>query len=93
MHITVPVLMPAILVAVLFRYIFAFRMFSEVWLVTGGGPARLHRSAGRVYLYQEAFRYNEFGIASATGWLMVAGSILLAIPYLRSLYKRTLTDA
>ncbi|MBN9498093.1 MAG: sugar ABC transporter permease [Alphaproteobacteria bacterium] len=91
-HITVPVLMPAILVAVLFRYIFAFRMFSEVWLVTGGGPARSTEVLA-VYLYQEAFRYNEFGIASATGWLMVAGSILLAIPYLRSLYKRTLTDA
>ena len=32
--------MPAILVALLFRYIFAFRIFSEVWLLTQGGPAR-----------------------------------------------------
>ena len=31
---------PAMLVAVVFRYIFAFRIFSEVWLLTGGGPAR-----------------------------------------------------
>lgn len=91
-HITVPILMPAILIAVLFRYIFAFRMFSEVWLVTGGGPARSTEVLA-VYLYQEAFRYNEFGLASATGWLMVAGSILLALPYLWSLYKRTLRDA
>jgi multiple sugar transport system permease protein len=89
-RITWPILMPAILVAVLFRYIFAFRMFSEVWLVTGGGPARSTEVLA-VYLYQEAFRYNEFGLAAATGWLMVVGSILLAIPYLRSLYKRTLT--
>lgn len=89
-RVTWPMLMPAILVAVLFRYIFAFRMFSEVWLVTGGGPARSTEVLA-VYLYQEAFRYNEFGLAAATGWLMVLGSVLLAIPYLRSLYKRTLT--
>jgi multiple sugar transport system permease protein len=89
-RITWPILMPAILVAVLFRYIFAFRMFSEVWLVTGGGPARSTEVLA-VYLYQEAFRYNEFGLAAATGWLMVLGSILLAVPYLYSLYKRTLT--
>jgi multiple sugar transport system permease protein len=89
-RVTWPMLIPAILVAVLFRYIFAFRMFSEVWLVTGGGPARSTEVLA-VYLYQEAFRYNEFGLAAATGWLMVLGSIVLAIPYLRSLYKRTLT--
>ncbi|MCA3260394.1 MAG: sugar ABC transporter permease [Telmatospirillum sp.] len=88
-YVTLPALVPAILVAVLFRYIFAFRMFSEVWLVTGGGPARSTEVLA-VYLYQEAFRYNEFGIAAATGWLMVTGSIVLAIPYLYVVYKRTL---
>ena len=31
-----------------------------------------------VYLYLEAFRYNEFGVAAATGWLMVLASLLLA---------------
>ncbi len=29
-----PLLMPAMLIAMLFRYIFAFRLFSEVWLMT-----------------------------------------------------------
>jgi ABC-type sugar transport system permease subunit len=32
--------MPGILVALMFRYVFAFRIFGEVWLLTGGGPAR-----------------------------------------------------
>ncbi|MEO8409992.1 MAG: sugar ABC transporter permease [Propionivibrio sp.] len=39
-RVTLPLLAPAIVVALLFRYIFAFRIFSEVWLLTGGGPAR-----------------------------------------------------
>ena len=38
--VTLPLLGPAIAVALLFRYIFAFRIFSEVWLMTQGGPCR-----------------------------------------------------
>jgi multiple sugar transport system permease protein len=86
-YVTLPVMLPAILVAVLFRYIFAFRLFSEVWLMTGGGPAR-QTEVMAVYLYLEAFRYNEFGVAAATGWLMVLASILFAAYYLNQLYKR-----
>lgn len=87
LYVTLPVMLPAILVAVLFRYIFAFRLFSEVWLMTGGGPARQTETMA-VYLYLEAFRYNDFGVAAATGWLMVLASILFAAYYLNELYKR-----
>ena len=85
-RITLPLLMPAVLIAVLFRYIFAFRLFSEVWLLTGGGPAR-QTEVLAVYLYLEAFRYNAFGEAAATGWLLVVASLILALWYLRRLYK------
>ena len=41
-----------------------------------------------VYLYLEAFRYNDFGVAAATGWVMVVASLALAIPYLWLMYRR-----
>jgi multiple sugar transport system permease protein len=85
-RVTLPLLMPAILLAMLFRYIFAFRLFSEVWLLTGGGPAR-QTEVLAVYLYLQAFRYNAFGEAATTGWLMVIVSLVLAVWYLRRLYK------
>lgn len=85
-RITLPLLMPALLIAALFRYIFAFRLFSEVWLMTGGGPARTTEVMA-VYLYLEAFRYNAFGSAAATGWLLVLASLLLALFYLRRLSR------
>ena len=85
-RVTLPLLMPALLIAALFRYIFAFRLFSEVWLMTGGGPARSTEVLA-VYLYLEAFRYNSFGAAAATGWLLVLASLLLALFYLRGLYR------
>jgi multiple sugar transport system permease protein len=88
-RITVPVLIPAILVALMFRYVFAFRIFAEVWLLTGGGPARLTEVLA-TYLYRHAFRYHEFGVASAIGWLMALASLLMASVYLHQMYKRML---
>jgi multiple sugar transport system permease protein len=85
-RITLPLLKPAIAVAMLFRYIFAFRLFSEVWLVTQGGPARSTEVVA-LYLYVEAFRYNRFGVATATGWIMVIVSALVAALYLRRTYR------
>jgi multiple sugar transport system permease protein len=79
-RVTLPLLGPAIAVALIFRYIFAFRMFSEVWLLTGGGPARTTEVVA-VYLYREAFSYNAFGTAAATAWLMVMASLLLGLGY------------
>jgi multiple sugar transport system permease protein len=90
--VTVPVLMPAILVAILFRYVFAFRMFSEVWLLTQGGPARSTEVLA-VYLYATGFRYGDFGGAAAIGWIMLLISLLLALYYLRRMYRSLKADA
>ncbi|MGV3649946.1 MAG: carbohydrate ABC transporter permease [Devosia sp.] len=91
MRITLPLLAPAMLIAMLFRYIFAFRLFSEVWLMTGGGPAR-QTEVLAVYLYLVAFRYNAFGEAAATGWLLLIASLVCAFWYLRRLYKEMFAD-
>ena len=92
LHITLPLLVPAILVALVFRYIFAFRIFSEVWLLTGGGPARTTEVLA-VYLYRQAFRYADFGAAAATGWLMLIASLLMGSWYIYQMYKRMFTHA
>jgi multiple sugar transport system permease protein len=88
-RITLPLTIPAILISLIFRFVFAFRLFSEVWLLTGGGPARFTEVLA-LYLYQSAFKYGEFGTASATGWLMVIGSLLVASVYLWAMHRRML---
>ena len=84
--VTLRMIMPAILIAVLFRYIFAIRTFAEVWLLTEGGPARLSEVLA-IYLYRETFKYHHFGAAAATGWFMLTMSLLIALPYLRRMYR------
>ncbi|MCL4187593.1 MAG: sugar ABC transporter permease [Rhodobacteraceae bacterium] len=86
-RVTLPLLGPAIVVALLFRYIFAFRIFSEVWLLTGGGPARTTEVVA-VYLYREGFSFNAFGTAAATAWIMVLASLVLAAGYVALLRRQ-----
>ncbi len=88
-HVTFPILVPAILIALLFRYVFAFRIFGEVWLLTRGGPAGSTEVLA-TYLYRHSFRYLELGKASAIGWLMLVATLLIASVYLHQVYKRML---
>ncbi len=80
-HISIPWITPAMLVALLFRFVFAFRLFTEVWLLTRGGPVG-RTEVLATYLYRQGFRYNDFGMAAASGWLMLLASLLLAAGYI-----------
>ncbi|MBL0930567.1 MAG: sugar ABC transporter permease [Alphaproteobacteria bacterium] len=90
-NVTLPLIIPAAVLAILFRYVFAFRMFSEVWLVTAGGPVRMTEVLG-TYLYRVGFRFSDFGAAAATGWLMVVASLVLASFYLRTMYRASFAN-
>lgn len=86
--ITIPGILPTVLIALIFRYILAFRLFTEVWLLTGGGPARMTEVMA-IYLYKQAFTYAEFGQGAAMGWVMVLSSGLIALVLLTVLHKRS----
>jgi multiple sugar transport system permease protein len=91
-HVVLPTILPTMLVALVFRYIIAFRLFTEVWLLTGGGPARSTEVMG-IYLYKQAFTYANFGQGAATGWVMVLASLLFAAGYVRLLQRRSFAHA
>ncbi len=91
-HVTLNVIKPALMIAILFRYIFAMRLFAEVWLLTGGGPAG-QTEVLSTYLYRFGFRYQNAGIASATGWIMLVMSLVVAAFYLHRLQKSSAANA
>ncbi|WP_372618168.1 carbohydrate ABC transporter permease [Falsiroseomonas sp.] len=86
-YVTLPGIAGAVLVALIFRYILSFRLFSEVWLLTAGGPARMTEVLA-VYLYKQAFTYASFGMGAATGWIMVVVSGLVAALYVWLLHRQ-----
>jgi multiple sugar transport system permease protein len=75
-RITLPLLMPQILIALLFRFAQAFGVFDLVFVMTGGGPAGATEMVS-LYIYAMVMRYLDFGYGAAlvvvTFLLLVAG--------------------
>lgn len=84
--VTLPLIMPAIAIVVLFRVIFTLREFGIPQTLTGGGPGRSTEILS-LYLYKEAFRYSNFGTGAATGWIMLVVTVLLSSLLLRRTYR------
>ena len=59
-YVTLPLLMPALTVAFLFRAILAFKAFDEVYLLTGGGPGTSSELLS-LHLYRVFFEQNQLG--------------------------------
>ena len=76
--ITLPLLMPYVLIALLFRGAQAFGVFDLIQVLTGGGPAGSTESVA-LYAYLNAMRFLDFGY-SAT--VMLAGFLLLTLAVL-----------
>jgi multiple sugar transport system permease protein len=69
-YITLPLLMPAIVFAAVFRGIDAFRTFDLVYGLTNGGPVQA-TSTLSFEAFQNGFQYYRYGYASAIAYVMV----------------------
>ena len=65
-YITVPQIKEMIVVTTVITVIGCFKVFTEVFTMTVGGPGNSSQVLG-VYLYQNAFLYDTMGYASAIG--------------------------
>lgn len=63
-HVTLPLLRPTILVALLFRLIDVARMFDLPFVLTGGGPGTATETLS-LYTYRTLFQNLQFGMGSA----------------------------
>lgn len=83
-RITLPLLRPVLLIAVLFRTLDALRAFDIVFVLTGGGPAGTTETL-TVYAYRALFQMVEFGYGAAIGVIVFAAVMAVAWLYLRVL--------
>jgi multiple sugar transport system permease protein len=85
--ITLPLLQPTILVAVLLRSIDALKTFDIIYSMTGGGPD-FHSETINIYTFVQGFSYFKLGMTSAS--LMIFFAIVLGMSIiLVSARKRT----
>jgi multiple sugar transport system permease protein len=63
-HVTLPLLLPFILVAAVVRLIDALKTFDTIYVITQGGPGTASETFN-LYLYLQAFSFFQIGKASA----------------------------
>lgn len=68
-NVTIPGLRPALLLTVILSTIGTLQLFDEPYVLTNGGPDNATLTVG-MYLYQNGFRYFDFGYASAIGYAL-----------------------
>jgi ABC-type sugar transport system permease subunit len=86
LFIRLPLLRPAILVALVIRTVEAFRVFDIIYVITNGGPA--FGTVTISYLtYLESFSFGHVGRGSALSFLISLFTLIMAFLYIRILYR------
>jgi multiple sugar transport system permease protein len=83
-HITLPLIKPALLLALLFRTIDALKVFDLVFVMTQGGPAD-STNVLQFYGYKKSFAEGMIGYGSAIAVAVFLVSLLLSLLYIRLL--------
>jgi multiple sugar transport system permease protein len=84
LHVTLPMMAPAILVTFAFRLVVAFKVFDEVYLLTGGGPGTATEVLSFT-IYQRFFTEDRVGYGSA---MAVAAIFLVCLVLVLALTAR-----
>ncbi|MFF1409059.1 carbohydrate ABC transporter permease [Streptomyces sp. NPDC058289] len=87
-HVTLPGLRPALLLTTVLSTIGTLQIFDEPYVLTGGGPDNATLTIG-VYLYQNAFKYFDFGYASAIAYALAVLIGILGVIQFRFLGEKS----
>ena len=86
-HITLPLLRPYILVALLLRTIFEFRAFDNIYVMTSGGPANATMTLS-MFTYLASFVRFDLSLGAAASWLMLLICLLLCLFFIAVIRRR-----
>lgn len=77
-HILLPLMRPYILFSSIMSTIGALGVFTEVYAVTGGGPAHASETMG-ILMYKTAFDHLEFGYAAVMSIILTAAILVVTL--------------
>jgi multiple sugar transport system permease protein len=86
-YVTLPLLKPAILIALLLRTMDLLRVFDQIVILTEGGPGFATETIS-LYIYRTAFRFFDFGYAAAMSFVLLAITNIISVVYIRFLQAR-----
>ena len=90
-HVTLPLLKPAILVALLFRTLDAFRVYDLIAVLTNGGPGGATETLS-IYAYKNMFSQTNFGYGSVVVIMMFVFVAIIAVLFIKVLGAEVFND-
>jgi multiple sugar transport system permease protein len=87
-HVILPLLRPALMVAVTFRSILAFKAFDEVYLLTSGGPGTSTELIS-LHLYKVFFEQNQLGYGAMLSLAIIAAIVAFLLVSRQALAQGT----
>jgi multiple sugar transport system permease protein len=85
--VTLPLLKPVILLALLLRAMDLVRIFDQIFILTQGGPGTATETLS-LYIYRTAFRFSNFGYTAAMSLVLLAATILFSRSLMRVMRPR-----
>ncbi len=82
-HVTIPQMTPILFYQLIMGIIGTFQYFAEPMVLTKGGPAH-STEFFNLYLYNNAFKYQKMGYASALAWILFVIILLLTMLVFKS---------
>lgn len=76
LYVTLPALRPAMTIVLVLAAVRSLRVFTDVWVLTGGGPAGA-TDVWMTRIYSLGFERNQMGTAAAGSILLLVASVLL----------------
>lgn len=70
-NITLPMISPVIFYVLIMQMVSALQIFTQPFIMTQGGPMFSTYTFG-LHLYNQAFRYYDFGYSCALAWVLFA---------------------
>jgi multiple sugar transport system permease protein len=81
-YITLPLMRPAILAVLMLGFIYTFKAFDLMFVMTAGGPLNATDVLG-TYAYQLSFTKHQFSMGAATGMILFCCLLVVGLFYLR----------
>jgi multiple sugar transport system permease protein len=85
-HLTLPMLRPTLLAAIVIRMLDAFKVYEYVYAITRGGPGESTETI-QYHIYRVGFLYYRLGEASAMAYVLIAVILVLVMTLFYSLRR------
>ncbi len=90
-HLTLPMLRPTIMAAVVIRMLDAFKVYEYVYAITRGGPGESTETI-QYHIYRVGFLYFRLGEASAMSYVLIAIILVLVVVLFYALRRESLAQ-